>query len=96
MTRRFLVPVLALLLAVACGGERKAATTPGGRPSEVRFPVAYDIQTLDFPRATDTTTRQLHALICDSLLRLDPHLRLVPRLAREGHFLNPEFPWNRA
>ncbi len=83
MTRSRTARVLFLLLAVAvmpgCGGGKEG---PAGR-REVRFPIASDITTLDFPRATDTTTRQLHTLVCDSLLRLDSHLRFVPRLARD-------------
>ncbi len=81
MTRpsaRFLLALLVLLALVACGEPGEDV----GTRREVRFPVAYDISTLDFPRATDTTTRQLHGLVCDSLLRLDARLRFVPRLAR--------------
>ncbi len=76
--RRCLLALAVLLVTFACGGPGKGEETR----REVRFPIAYDITSLDFPRATDTTTRQVHGLICDSLVRLDAHLRFVPRLAR--------------
>jgi len=70
-----------VLISVACAGPGDRSASDASAPSVVRASLAQDPASLSLLGKSDLTTEIVAYQITDALVRYDPSLRLVPRVA---------------